>query len=71
VIWTGLVELVGCALLVAGVVRFALIVWPPAGAKLPDPSTVAGMPMAGPASVKAAHGALSRGRTAARPKFRT
>jgi hypothetical protein len=68
VIW---IELVGFAALVASGLRVALIVWPPAGAKLPDPSTVAGMPMAGPASQQAAHAALSRQRSAARPKFRT
>jgi hypothetical protein len=47
----------------AGVVRVALIVWPPPGAKLPDPSTVAGMPMAGPALRKAAHAAINRKKT--------
>jgi hypothetical protein len=45
---------VGC------VVRIALIVWPPPAAKLPDPSTVPGMPMAGPASQQAAHAAINR-----------
>lgn len=45
---------------VAGIVRMALMVWPPPGAKLPDPSTVPGMPMAGPASQKAAHAAINR-----------
>ena len=65
------IEVVALAALVAGVVRVALIIWPPPGAKLPHPSTVAGMPMAGPASPQAAHAALSRQRSAARPKFRT
>jgi hypothetical protein len=37
-----------------------LTVWPPRGAKLPDPSTVPGMPMAGPALRKAAHAAINR-----------
>jgi hypothetical protein len=48
------------ALLVGCIVRVALIVWPPPGAKLSDPSTVPGMPMAGPASQKAAHAAINR-----------
>ena len=65
------IELAGFGFLVAGVLRVALIVWPPPGAKLPDPSTVPGMPMAGPASINAAHAALSRQRPAGRPKFRT
>jgi hypothetical protein len=52
----------GLALMViAGcVVRAGLIIRPPAGAKLPDPSTVPGMPMAGPALQKAAHAAINR-----------
>ena len=48
------------ALLAGCVVSVALIVWPPRGAKLPDPSTVPGMPMAGPALQKAAHAAINR-----------
>jgi hypothetical protein len=48
-----LAVLAGCA------VRVALIVWPPARVKLPHPSKVAGMPMAGPASQQAAHAALT------------
>jgi hypothetical protein len=67
VIW---IELVGFAALIAGVVRVALIVWPPASAKLPDPAKL-GMPVAGPASVKSAHAALSRRGSGRRPKFRT
>lgn len=65
------IELVGFAVLAASGLRVVLIVWPLGGARLPDPSTVAGMPMAGPASQQAAHAALSRQRSAARPKFRT
>jgi hypothetical protein len=65
-----LIELAGFGLLVAGVLRVALTVWPPGTAKLPDPSEVAGMPMAGPASINSAHAALSRQRPAGRPKFR-
>jgi hypothetical protein len=42
------------------VVRVALIVWPPAGAKLADPRTVPGWPNAGPALQKAAHRAINR-----------
>jgi hypothetical protein len=49
-----LAVLMGCA------VRVALIVWPPRGAKLPDPSTVPGMPTAGPALQAAAHAAINR-----------
>jgi len=45
---------------IAGILRVALIVRQPAGAKLPDPSTVPGMPMAGPALQKAAHAAINR-----------
>ena len=65
------IEVLAFAALVAGVVSVLLIVWPPPGAKLPPPSKVPGLPMAGPASPQAAHAALSRQRTAARPKFRT
>lgn len=65
------IEGLAFAALVAGVVRVALIVWPPPCAKLPDPAKVAGMPMAGAASQQSAHAALSRQRLAARPKFRT
>jgi hypothetical protein len=57
VIW---IEGMAFAVLVAGVVRVALIVLPPAGGKLPDPAKVAGMPMAGPALQKAAHAAINR-----------
>jgi hypothetical protein len=57
VIW---LEMVAAGALVAGALRVALIVWPPVGTKLPDPSTVPGMPMAGPASQKAAHDAINR-----------
>ena len=53
------IELAGFGLLAAGIVRVLLIVWPPASAKLPDPSTM-DMPMAGPASQKAAHAAINR-----------
>jgi hypothetical protein len=46
---------------IAGCVMFvSLTVWPPRGAKLADPSTVPGMPMAGPALQKAAHAAINR-----------
>jgi hypothetical protein len=63
--------LIAAAALVACALRVILIVRPLPGAKLPDPSKVAGMPMAGPASINAAHAALSRRGSAARPKFRT
>jgi len=55
--WLGTIAL---ATVVAAVLRFALIVRPPAAAKLPHPSKVAGMPMAGPASLAAAHAAINR-----------
>jgi hypothetical protein len=57
VIW---LEMLAAGVLVAGALQVALIVWPPRGAKLPDPSTVPGMPMAGPALQKAAHAAINR-----------
>jgi hypothetical protein len=65
------VELVAAAFLFACIVRVALIVRPLPNARLPHPSKVAGMPMAGPASVRAAHAALSRKGAGSRPKFRT
>jgi hypothetical protein len=65
------VELVIPAALALCVVRFLLAASTPGGAKLPDPSKVPGMPMAGPASIASAHAALSRQRSASRPKFRT
>lgn len=54
------VELVAGAGLAACVLRLVLIVRPIPGAKLPDPSKVAGMPMAGPALQNAAHNAINR-----------
>jgi hypothetical protein len=54
------IELVAFGIVAAAVVRFALIVRPPPDAKLPHPSKVAGMPMAGPASPAAAHAAINR-----------
>ena len=55
-----LLEMLLAGGLVAGGVMIVLIVWPAPGAKLPDPAKVAGMPMAGPASQKAAHAAIIR-----------
>ena len=55
-----LIELAGFGVVVAGVVFIALTVGLPRGAKLPDPRTVPGMPMAGPASQQAAHAAINR-----------
>jgi hypothetical protein len=66
----GLVELVAPAALVLCVVRFLLVRPITPRAKLPDPAKL-GMPMAGPATLAAAHAALSRQRPASRPKFRT
>jgi hypothetical protein len=57
----------GCA---ACTVRVGLMLRPAPSASLPDPATVSGMPMAGPASLGAASAAMSR-RGGARPKFRT
>ena len=53
-------EMLAAGALAAGIVRVGLIVWPPRGEKLPDPSTVPGMPMAGQALQKAAHAAINR-----------
>jgi hypothetical protein len=60
-----------CAGCVACLVRVGLLLRPGPSATLPDPATVPGMPMAGPASVAAAQAAMSRRGSAARPKFRT
>ena len=48
-------------------VRFAVAMKPMPNKSLPHPSKVPLMPMAGPASMQAAHAALTRGRGAARP----
>jgi hypothetical protein len=53
-------EMLLAGAVIAPLVRVALIVRQPPGARLPDPSEVAGMPMAGPASQKAAHAAITR-----------
>lgn len=66
-----LVTLLAPAALIACLLRVALIVRPLPGAKLPHPSKVADMPMAGPASLGAAHAAISRRGAGTRPKFRT
>jgi hypothetical protein len=60
-----------CAGFAACVVRVGLMLRPAPSASLPDPATVPGMPMAGPASLGAAAAAMSRRGSAARPKFRT
>lgn len=57
------VELIAAALGIAAVLRLALIARPLAGTKLPHPSQVPGLPMAGPASMAAAHAALTGRRT--------
>ena len=54
------IELLAFAVIAAGVVRFVLIVRPAPGAKLPHPSKVPDMPMAGPASIAMAHAAINR-----------
>jgi hypothetical protein len=66
-----LAQAVACAVVVACALRVWLLLRPVPGVKLPHPSTIPGMPMAGPASVGAAHTALGRGGQSARPKFRT
>ena len=53
-------DVVTFALLVAAVLRCVLIASPPSDAKLPHPSEVEGMPMAGPASPGAAHAVINR-----------
>jgi hypothetical protein len=62
------------ALACAGIAACALRVWlllrPVPGATLPHPSKIPGMPMAGPASLRAAHAALGRRGRGARPKFK-
>jgi hypothetical protein len=54
------VDVIGFGLLAAAILRIALIVRRPTEAKLPHPSEVDGMPMAGPASPAAAHAAINR-----------
>ena len=54
------VLLVAAALLLGCIVRVMVTVWPPPGVKLPHPSKVPGLPMAGPASPAAAHAAIMR-----------
>jgi len=66
-----LVRAIYAGLIVAGLARVALTLRPAPSTKLPHPSKVPGMPMAGPATLAAAHAALSRQRSASRPKFRT
>lgn len=60
-----------CAGFAACVVRVFLMLRQVPPATLPDPATVPGMPMAGPASINSAQAAMSRRGGAARPKFRT
>jgi len=59
------------ATLTAALVRIALALRRLPKAKLPDPETVPGMPMAGAASVDAAREAMMRRRARVRPTFRT
>ena len=58
----------------AGIAACLLRIWlllrPVPGATLPHPSKIPGMPMAGPASLRAAHAALGRRGRGARPKFK-
>ena len=55
---------------VASLVNLALRLLPGPSASLPHPSKI-GLPMSAPASVAAAHAALSRRGSATRPKFHT
>jgi hypothetical protein len=59
------------AAIAACALRVVLMMWPVPGPKLPNPAKVPGMPIAGPASARAAHAAMNRGGNAPRPKFRT
>jgi hypothetical protein len=58
------------AVAVACLVNLVLRLLPGPSAALPHPSKI-GLPMSAPASVTAAHAALSRRGAAARPKFHT
>jgi hypothetical protein len=58
------------AVAVACLVNLVLRLLPGPSASLPHPSKI-GLPMSAPASVSAAHAALSRRGAAARPKFHT
>lgn len=64
-----LVEVAAGALLVAAALRVGLIARP-VKPDTPDPAKY-GHPMAGPASLSAAHAAMSRRGTMPRPKFKT
>jgi len=54
-----LVDLLWAVIAAAGL-GVVLIVRPPPQRQLPHPSTVPGMPMAGPASMAAAHAVINR-----------
>jgi hypothetical protein len=54
-----LVDLLWAVIAAVGL-SVVLILRQPSGARLPDPSQVAGMPMAGPATPAAAHAAINR-----------
>ena len=65
-----LLQALAFAGIAACVLRVWLLVRPMPGATLPHPSKIPGMPMAGPASLGAAHAALGRRGRGARPKFK-
>jgi hypothetical protein len=65
-----LLQAVACAGIAACLLRVWLLLRPLPGATLPHPSKIPGMPMAGPASLNAAHAALGRRGRGARPKFK-
>jgi hypothetical protein len=55
-----LLDLVCIGTVVAAVLHVVLTVRSPSGAKLPHPSEIPGTPVAGPASISAAHAAINR-----------
>jgi hypothetical protein len=64
-----LVAVIAPAALALFAVRFVLLVLPAKRPKMRDPEEL-GLPVAGPASKKSAHDALSRRGSGSRPKFR-
>jgi hypothetical protein len=53
-------DVMALALIFAAALRCVLIVSPPSEARLPDPSQIEGMPMAGPASPRDADAVINR-----------
>lgn len=70
--WRAIGDAVICAAGAGALLRFVLMLQQePTGARLPHASQVPGLPMAGSASMGAAHAALGRRGRGARPKFKT